>query len=198
MAVPELTVTERTPVMMRPTMSALLAAAIALSGCGSNSTDQTADSDASVGAGKSPPGDWNAADACSVIDKEAMAGIVGQGVVETQLGYVSQSDGASAVTSECTYQLADNEGAKLMLRWFPIGDNSEGAINLTRNSLQQTVKAFGGEVETIDGLGKAAFWDGMGKSLNVFIGEDKFAIITMPSSVEAKDRAVMLARKLGA
>src|SRR3546814_4287869 len=81
-----------------------------------------------------------------------------------------------------------------MLRWAPSGDNSDGSINLTRNGLEQTLKGFGGHVETIDGLGKAAFWAGMTKSLNVFIGEDKFAIITVPASEASKEQAVALAR----
>lgn len=38
----------------------------------------------------------------------------------------------------------------------------------------------------------------MTKSLNVFIGEDKFAIITVPASDASKEQAVALARKLGA
>ena len=63
---------------------------------------------------------------------------------------------------------------------------------------KQTLKGFGGHVETIEGLGKAAFWAAMTKSLNVFIGEDKFAIITVPASTASKEQAVALAHKLGA
>ena len=55
-----------------------------------------------------------------------------------------------------------------------------------------------GHVETVGGLGKAAFWAAMTKSLNVFIGEDKFAIITVPASDASKEQAVALAHKLGA
>src|SRR3546814_20975972 len=86
-----------------------------------------------------------------------MSAFLGQAFTETRLGNVSQSDGATAVTSECSYQLADGGSATLMLRWSPIGDNSEGSINLTRNGLEQTLQGFGGHVETLDGLGKAAF-----------------------------------------
>lgn len=188
--------------MCRPIVLAAFVASLTLAGCGAESAKTTAGQDAaSVAApkaGKAAPNDWNAADACAVVDKAAMAAIVGQAVTETRLGNVSQTDGTTATTSECTYQLADGGSASLMLRWSPINDNTEGAINLARNGMQQTLSAFGGKVETIEGLGKAAFWAGMAKSLNVFIGEDKFAIITVPASATSKEQAVALAHKLGA
>ena len=188
--------------MSRTIMLAAVAASLTLAGCGGEAADKGGGagmaSSAAAKSGTAPPRDWNAADACAVVDKAAMSAILGQAVTETRLGNVSQSDGATAVTSECSYQLADGGSATLMLRWSPIGDNSEGSINLTRNGLEQTLKGFGGHVETIDGLGKAAFWAGMTKSLNVFIGEDKFAIITVPASEASKEQAVALARKLGA
>lgn len=179
-----------------------LATTIALAGCGGGAPAPAADAtDASPSAAapaKGPPKDWNAADACTVVDKRAMAVIVGQAVDEARLGNVNQSDGVTAATSECTYTLADGQTASVMLRWSPIGDNSEGSINLTRNGLEQTLKGFGGKVETIEGLGKAAFWADMTRSLNVFIGEDKFVIINAPPGAKAREQAVTLAHKLGA
>jgi hypothetical protein len=186
--------------MMKKTILLFVASA-SLAGCGGDPAESKggdAAPAAAADAGKGPPADWNATDACAVVDKAAMAALIGQAVTETRLGNVNKSDGATAATSECTYALADGQTASLMLRWSPIGDNSEGSINLTRNGLEQTLKGFGGKVETIDGLGKAAFWASMTKSLNVFIGEDKFAIINVPASANAKDQAVALARKLGA
>lgn len=145
-----------------------------------------------------PPPDWNATNACRVIDGAAMARILGQSVTATSLHHVSQSDGTTAATSECSYRLANGGAVSVMLRWSPIGDNSAGSINLTRTGLEQALKGFGGHVETIDSLGKAAFWAGMTKSLNLFIGEDKFAIITLPASASAKEQAVAIAHMLGA
>lgn len=145
-----------------------------------------------------PPANWKATDACWVIDKAAMATIVGKPVAETSLALVHESDGSTAAASQCTYKLTDGTEATLMMRWSPIADNSEGAINLARNALQETMKAFGKSLETIDGLGKAAFWAGIAGQLNVFIGEDKFIIISMPTGPAAKDQAITLARKLGA
>ncbi|MGA9659706.1 MAG: hypothetical protein WBQ60_11480 [Asticcacaulis sp.] len=183
---------------------ALLSTALLITGCNKTSGDAPANSQAPGGnvataaGGKSPPVDFMATDACAVVDKAAMAAIVGQAVSETHLGMVSESDGTSAATSECKYTLSNGDEASVMLRWSPIDDNTEESINLTRNSMEQTLKAFGGKVEVIDGLGKAAFWAGMSRSLNVFIGEDKFAIITIPGGTEAKDQATQLAHKLGA
>src|SRR3546814_6429059 len=104
------------------------AASLTLAGCGGEAADKGdgAGKASSVAAksGTAPPRDWNAADACAVVDKAAMSAILGQAVTETRLGNVSQSDGATEVTAECSYQLADGGSATLMLRCEPIGDNS--------------------------------------------------------------------------
>ena len=85
-----------------------------------------------------------------------------------------------------------------MLRWSPVNDNTEGAINTMRSGLVEVMKGFGGTVEEIPKLGKAAFWVDKTSSLNVFIGEDRVAIINMPSGAGAKEKAITLAHKLGA
>ena len=172
-----------------------------LTGCGGTTGSQPDGDDNTVAAALgsvAPPANWKATDACSVIDKAAMATIVGIPVAETSLALVHESDGTTAADSQCTYKLTDDSQATLMMRWSPIADNSEGAINLARNALQETLKAFGKSLETIDGLGKAAFWADAAGQLNVFIGEDKFVIISMPTGPAAKDQAIILARKLGA
>jgi len=187
--------------MTRSIALTALATSLLLAACSRGPAEDGNGQDASVtavDANKTPPKDWNAMDACGVVDKAAMAALVGQQVTETRLGNVHESDGTTSATSECTYVLADGGTATLMLRWSPIADNNEGSINAARSALEQTLKGFGGKLETVDGLGKAAFWAGMTKSLNVFIAEDKFAIITMPPSAKAKEQAVALARKLGA
>ena len=178
----------------------LCLAMLMLSGCGDTTESQSnGDGNAVAAASGSvaPPANWMATDACAVIDKAAMAAIVGQPVVEASLALVHDSDGTTAATSKCYYKLNDGTQADLMMRWSPIADNTEGAMNLARNGLQETLKAFNKSLETMDGLGKAAFWADIGL-LNVFIGEDKFVIISMPTGPQAKDHAIALARKLGA
>jgi hypothetical protein len=148
--------------------------------------------------GHKPPSNWNATDACSVLDKAVYGALTEKNIASTSLALSRQSDGTTAATSECTYVTTDDERLKVMLRWSPINDNTEGAINETRSGLTMTVKAFNGQLETLNGVGKAAFWVDLTKSLNVFIGEDKMAIINVPAGPKAKDQAIAIARKLGA
>ena len=85
-----------------------------------------------------------------------------------------------------------------MLRWSPIADNTQAAIATAHSGAEQTIKAFGGSVDTVGGLGKAAFWAGKIDSLNVFIDDAIFAIITLPSSPNAQSHVINLVKKLGA
>ncbi len=179
--------------------TALLTASLCLAACGGNTDtakpgEQT---DTKVAAGA--PAGWNAADACSVVSKEKMAATIGKPVSETSLGLVHVGSGGSdATTSECSYDMADGSRASVQLRWSPIDDNTPETMNLARNASKQTIEAFGGSLETIEGLGKSAFWIGKTDTMNVFIGDDKFAIITLPSGPSSKEQATMLARDLGA
>lgn len=180
---------------------AILTGSLLLAGCGGASDtakDGGSSETASADAGSGPPAGWNAADACSVVDKAKMAAITGKPVGETSLGLVHVSSGSDATTSECSYIMEDGGRASVMLRWSPIGDNSEGAMKLARNGSKQTIEAFGGTIEDVTGLGKSAFWIGKTDTMNVFIGEDKFVIITLPSSPASKEQATTLARQLGA
>lgn len=181
---------------MRNQLLAALFGLACVSGCGGEGNNSAPSSTQSSG-GKKPPAAWNAVDACSVIDGAAYGSFIGKAVASTSLALVRESDGTTAATSECTYELVEGGRSSIMLRWSPINDNSEGAINEARNGLTATAKAFNGNVETVDGLGKAAYWVALTNSLNVFIGEDKFAIINVPTSPTARDQAIAIARKLG-
>lgn len=177
----------------------LVAGSLMLAGCGGSTDSAKSGEQAEAGSGGAAPKGWNAADACAVVDKAKMAATVGKPVSETTLGLVHESSGGSdATTSECSYLMEDGSRASVMLRWSPINDNTPEAMAATRNTSKQTIEAFGGTIETIDGLGKSAFWAGKIDSMNVFIGDDKFAIITLPSSPASKEQATALARELGA
>lgn len=178
----------------------LSATALTLSACGGAAPEgDSASPSNKAAAGQAAGGGWNAADACAMVDKAAMATFLGGAVDSADLGLVHESDGTSAATSECTYMLAEGGRAQLMLRKSPINDNTPDAIALARNGTQQTIDAFGGgKIEDLTGLGKSAFWVGKIQSLNVFIGEDRFAIITLPDSPAAKDQAIAIAKRLGA
>ena len=178
---------------------ALLAGSLALAGCGGNTDSAKTGEQAEAKDGAAAPAGWNAADACSVVDKAKMAATAGKPVSEASLGLVHVSSGGSdATTSECSYIMEDGSRATVQLRWSPIGDNTPEAMALARKTSEQTIAAFGGTVETVEGLGKSAFWVGKIDSMNVFIDDDKFAIITLPSSPSSKEQATALARQLGA
>ena len=178
-------------------MLSLAAITILLGGCGESSTGAPGEKaakapDPALATGWTPP------DACAAVDKAAFAAAAGVPVSAAELRMVHPADGDTAATSECVYTLEDGGRYSLMLRWSPINDNTEGAINTMRSGLASVMKGFGGSVEEVPKLGKAAFWVEKTASLNVFIGEDRLAIINMPSGAGAKDKAVALAHKLGA
>lgn len=174
--------------------------ALILAGCGSSTpgSDAPGSSPSSNSGAVAMPAEWKATDACAMIDRTAMSELLGKPVSETSLALVHEANGAEAATSECSYLFEDGSRASLMLRWSPIADNTEGAINLARNTLKQTAEAFGAKVDDVPGVGKAAFWVAKTDSLNAFIGGDKFLIVNTPSGPHSKEQAVAVARKLGA
>lgn len=181
--------------------AAMLLAACGGEGAGGNAggaTASTGTAASSSAAGGQMPADFKATDACAVFDKAVVAKVLGTSVTEASLGLVHEANGNEAATSECTYTLADGR-ATIMTRWSPIGDNSEGAINEARNTLNQVMKAFGaGPAEDVAGLGKASIWAGKAGQLQTFIGEDRMVLITVPDGPDAKDKAIALAKKAGA
>ena len=185
--------------MKTSAFTAVLAASLALTGCGQSGDAAKSGEQAGPKGGPAAPAGWNAADACSVVDKAKMAAATGKPVSEATLGLVHQSSGSGdAATSECNYIMEDGSRASVMLRWSPIGDNTPDAMTAALNTSRQSAEAFGGTAEPVEGLGKSAFWIGKIDAMNVFIGDDKFAIITLPSSPSSKEQAIALARQLGA
>lgn len=179
--------------------AAVLSGALALASCGQSGDTAKPGEQVDAKGGSAAPAGWNAADACSVVDKAKMAATAGKPVSEASLGLVHESSGGGdATTSECSYVMEDGSRASVLLRWSPIGDNTPDAMAAALNTSKQSVEAFGGTVEPIEGLGKSAFWIGKIDAMNVFIGNDKFAIITLPSSPSSKEQATALARELGA
>ncbi len=185
--------------MTRNMILSIVAITALLSGCGEKASDtpsgvaaNTAASDPTLASG------WTKPDACAVVDKATFAAVVGVPVSTSELRMVHPADGSTAATSECVFTLEDGGRYSLMLRWSPINDNTEGAINTMRSGLVAVMKGFGGTVEEVQSVGKAAFWVDKTSSLNVFIGEDRLAVINMPGGATAKEKAITLARKLGA
>ena len=180
----------------------LMVLAAGLTGCGDAANTDRGGAGASV-KGSAVPAGWNAADACSVLDKAAVATALGQGVKDTQLGFVHEAGAADAATSECSYIGAD--GATLaiaMTRWSPINDNSSASMDGARNAAASALKAFSDKkIEDIPALGKAAFLVPGIDALTVFIDDARMITVTVqkvPEGGSGKDIAIALAKKAGA
>lgn len=147
------------------------------------------------------PGDWNATDACTIIDRAEMGEIMKAEVKSTQLDLVHQPSGTDAATSQCSYKFAEGLDATLMTRWSPIKDNTPEAIAAAKSASQAALKTFSDrKIEDIPGLGKGAFFVPGINQLDVFIDDARMITLSIPSASdsEAKDLAIALAKKAGA
>lgn len=179
-----------------------------LTGCDQKAPDSpaapAADSKPAVAtAATETPSAWNAADACSILDKAAVAEILGREISSTQVSLVHEAGSADAATSECAYLGADGASvARLMTRWSPINDNTTESIAMARSSTAATMKAFSSvPLEDIPGLGKAAFLAPNISQLNVFIDDARMIVVTVekvPDGAQGKDLAIAMAKKAGA
>ncbi len=179
----------------------LASSILALAGCG----DKTPDSAPATQTASVPKvSGWNAADACSIIDKAAASAILKQEVSSTQLGLVHEASGAEAATSECAYLGADGAAvARLMTRSSPIDDNTPATIAAARAATTASLKAFGSSatVEDVPGLGKSAFVVARLSQLNVFIDNARMIVVSVekvPDGASGEDIAIALAKKAGA
>ena len=187
---------------------AVLLVLAGLTGCNQKAPDSTAAPAAdtkpeAATATTETPSAWNAADACSILDKAAVAEILGREIASTQLSLVHEAGSADAATSECAYLGADGASvARLMTRWSPINDTTTEAIAMARSTTAASMKAFSSApLEDVPGLGKAAFLATPISQLNVFIDEARMIMVTVekvPDGESGKDLAVAMAKKAGA
>jgi len=169
--------------------------ALLLAACGGGAVDGAADD----GDSKAVASDWDASDACALLDKAAVGAALGDTVTETSLAFVTKAEGNNAATSECTYMLAGGSRATLMARRSPIADNNDAAIKQTRETTEKTMAAFSDKkIEDVAGLGKAAFFVPGINQMNVFLDDSRFVILTIGSAPEAtaKDVAAALVKKI--
>jgi hypothetical protein len=170
-----------------------------LAGCDGPPPARTGSGNAIANETAAATANWDATDACGLLDKAAVGAALNDKVTETSLALVHQPSGAEAATSECTYMLAGGGRATLMTRNSPIADNTPAAMAQARKSTEQSVSAFSDKkVEDVTGIGKAAFFVPGINQLNVFIDESKFVVLTIGSAPEpsAKATAVELIRKI--
>jgi len=183
---------------MRKGVNGMIVAGIScllLAGCGGAKDGAKVDGDDKVAAAS----DWDASDACALLDKAAVGAALADSVTETSLAFVNKAEGANAATSECTYRLAGGSTATLMARRSPIADNSDAAIKQTRETTEKTMAAFSDKkIEDVAGLGKAAFFVPGINQMNVFLDDSRFVILTIGSApgATAKDTAAALVGKI--
>lgn len=188
--------------MMRLTAIAGLSL-LALAGCGKGGSSDGAGAATQGAASAAGPAGWNAADACAILDKAAVAEILRQPVTEAQLSLVNEAGSATAATSQCVYVGAEGGTvATLMTRWSPINDNTPEAMATARSVAAAAIKPFSDKpLEDVPGLGKAAFLAVPISQLNVFIDDARMIVVTadkVPDGANGKDIAVALAKKAGA
>lgn len=147
----------------------------------------------SVPQGGAPASNWDATDACTLLDKAAVGAALGDTVIETNLALVHHATAIEAATSECTYRLASGGDATLMARLSPIADNTPEAIAKTREATQSATSAFSDKpVEDVPGLGKAAFFVPGINQLNVFLDDRRFVILTVGTAPRDRARDVAM------
>ncbi len=172
-------------------------------GNGSDASKPEKTADAGSGSSSGMPGTWKATDACSILDKAAVAEILKQEVTAAQLGLVHEPGAADAGTSECTYAGKDGGTiASIMTRWSPIKDNTADAIAAARAGAAQTMKAFSSKpIEDVPGLGIAAYYAPGIDQINVYLDDSRLIMVTankVPDGASGKDTAIALAKKAGA
>lgn len=171
-----------------------LGLAATLAGCGGPQGE-----DKAGGGGGAQVSNWDATDACALLDKAAVGAALGDAVIETSLAFVHQATATEAATSECTYRLASGGDATLMARRSPIADNTPETIAQTRKATASATRAFSDKpVEDLPGLGKAAFFVPGINQLNVFLDSERFVILTIGTAPRdrAKDMAADLVGKI--
>lgn len=152
--------------------------------------------EAAIGPQLRPTG-WDAADACSILDKAVVAEVMGARVTSAELGRVTGGTRQMAAFSECTYHLADGRRFSFFARKSPVLDNTPDAL-----AQAKLAAALYAEVppQDVPGVGRAAFWLHDVNQLQFFLGEDRYAYVSLPSDDPIRGRlaAVALARRVGA
>lgn len=180
---------------MPPRLFLLLPIAVGLAACDAvpaeNSTSGPVMGSASGGPATS---DWTAADACALVDRGDLAEAVGVGVTGTRLIEPQAGGTESAAMSQCDYTLEGGQTVSLFTRLAPIAENSDASIGRARDGAALLDRAG---VETVPGLGRAAFWLPTLRQLQMFAGDDRFVTVTMPIEGDAdaaRTQATAIAR----
>jgi hypothetical protein len=155
----------------------MAAGLIALAGCGGKEAKNSAEPQASASAGS-----WNAANACTLVDRKIVAEAAGVGVTDAKLGTTVAGGDGLATFSTCDFTLADSGTISVLTRRSPTPDYSREAVEKART--------MGGNLPAatdVPGLGRAALWTRETRSLQVFIDDSRYLTITVVTPQSAKD-----------
>ncbi len=173
-----------------------VAAMLALAGCGGvdSSGNGNGTTAATAKAVTAATAGWNAEDACSVLDRDAVAKALGVGVTTTELGSVSPAAEGRAASSMCTYTLADGSRMALLARAAPNGDSAGSDVEASRTA--------GGTLPPaadVPGLGRTALWRDRGAQLQLFLDDRRYVAIDLfgpVAATDAKAKAIAVAKLL--
>ena len=186
---------------MRTTSIIALAGSIVLAGCGGGS-ETAGDANGQATANNPAPGQpraaatagWNAADACAIVDRKAVAAAAGSAVTASQLSGASPGGDGLAASSTCTFTLANGTGVGVLTRQSPVADATPAAIEAARTGGGMMPAAA-----DIPGLGKAALWTKEVNSLQLFIDDTRYAAINVVKPAKGTDPkavAITIAKSL--
>ena len=138
--------------------------------------------------------DWNASNACSLLDNSAVAEAAGSEVTEAKLTGVVRKEGLAAV-STCIYTLANNSTITVLTRRSPVPDYSDYSVEQARTLEGRIAKS-----EDVEGIGRAALWSHQLNSLQIFIDDTRYLTISImnPQGSDSKKIATAIGAKLAA
>lgn len=162
--------------------TAVLALAVALSGCGGDAAERI-DDDVAPSAETAPPP--SPLDACAIISAAQVDEILGEAPGDPIVGMNQPGDDRLAQVSQCTWPAQDSERVlSVLIRRTPTDQNTPAAIEQVR----ETLRTAGLTLEDADGPGDVTFWTGT--ELHVFRGQREYVIVGLTGF---DDRAAALA-----
>jgi hypothetical protein len=186
----------------------VLAGALALAACGGgesadNAGNVTAEPPAGITNAKvGLPANFNATDACSILDRNVVAEVMGSEVKSAEVSTVTAPTDATAGFSNCTYTLANGLTPQFFARWSPTPDSTPAAAEET---VKQAADLLGKTPEKVAGLKSPAWWVSGTNQLHIFPDAQRYVFFTMffsgvkpkPSDEQAKAWALGMAKRAG-
>lgn len=161
-----------------------------VSACGGRREDNSPIEANQTSATPAVAAEWNAADACALVDKGIVAQAAGSDVTQASLSGASQGGETKAALSTCSYSLAGGGSISVLTRHSPIADFSAQAVERTMGGMMEPAV-------DIPGLGQAALWTSKVNTLQLFIDDRRYATISLVGvKGDTKAMATAIASKI--